>query len=122
MSNNYQCHITINNRGSSHLILDKANLDWGEFEIQPVKDIPPKTEVKAFVAVGKTATPTGPEGNVSYRFESDANLTFNIYFDVPFRPFSKNKVDVTTSNDEVVASRDGFKGEGNIENCVIKIK
>jgi hypothetical protein len=122
MSDKYQAHITINNKSETHLILDKADLKWGVFREGPVKDILPRTEVKAFVATGSNFSPTGPEGNVSYHFESDANLTFNIYFDVPTNPLSKNKVDVTTSNEEVVAGISGFNGGGAVESCTIKIK
>jgi hypothetical protein len=119
---NYQCHITINNRTDKHLIFEKSDLPWGEFrdDGQPVRDIPPKTEVRAFVAQGAIG-PAGCEGTVVYRYQDDANIRFTIYYDVPTNPLKDNKVEVTSSNENIAVERKGFNGKGNLENCTIKI-
>lgn len=121
MSENYQCHISINNRTTSHLKYVQSDLPWGKFTQGPVADIPPKAEAKAFVASGAIATPTGCEGTVLYRFVDDKDIAVTIYYDVPFRPGSKNTVRVTTSHPDVAATLDGFNGGGSIESCTIKV-
>jgi hypothetical protein len=121
MSEKYQCHIIINNRTSSHLKYDKSDLPWGKFTQDPVADIQPKSEAKAFVATGAAGTPTGCEGTVLYRFLDDANVAVTIYYDVPFRPGSNNTIRVSTSNPDVAATLDGFNGCGSIESCTVKV-
>lgn len=117
----YQCHITLNNRSTTHLKLDKTDIPWGQFKEGPVADVAPKKEIKAFVAQGTPFAPAGTEGTVSYRFEDDANVLIAIYFDVPSRPFSKNTVTAQSSNPDVVAKVEGFNGEGAVEVCTIYI-
>ena len=116
----YQTHITINNRTSSHLKLAKADLQWGEFNLSPVADIPPKTELKAFVAQA-SVSPAGIEGTVVYNFQDDANLSLSIYFDIPTSPWKSNAVAAQTSNPDISASVEGFKGKGAGEACTIKL-
>jgi hypothetical protein len=119
--NKYQCHITIDNRTKLHLKLLKKELKYGEFgeNMSPVPDIPPKAELKAFIATGKTIF--GPEGTVVYQFGDDANLTVSIYFDVPTRPGARNTVKPSTSHADTCASVSGFIGEGPVESCTVKV-
>jgi hypothetical protein len=119
---NYQCHITINNRTASHLVFDKSDLPWGKFaeNAAPVRDIPPKREVKAFVAMGSFG-PAGVEGTVIYKFQEDANLTVRIQFDVPTRPGSHNTVAATCSNQDVAANVANLIGSGSTESCTITV-
>jgi|SRR5689334_9137141 len=120
MSEKYQCHILINNRSSSHLKYDKSDLKWGKFLQDPVADIPPKSEAKAFVASGAYGTPSGCEGTVLYRFQDDANVAVSIEFDIPAMK-SANTVRVSTSNPDVAGTLDGFRGGGEVESCVVKV-
>ena len=117
---NYQCHITINNRSSEHLRLLKKDLQWGEFRDGPVSDIQPHAETKAFVATGSVG-PAGTEGTVVYQIGDDANTTITIYFDIPTRPLSSNTVRADTSNPDVAAQISGFDGSGATESCDIKV-
>jgi hypothetical protein len=119
---NYQCHITIDNRTKYHLRLNKADLSWGEFmeKMSPVDDIPPKTELKAFVATGSVG-PAGTEGTVVYHFQDDANLTVSIFFDVPTTPWKSNTVAAQTSHPDISASLAGFIGKGAVESCTVKV-
>ena len=117
---NYQCHLSINNRAHDHLRLLKSDLDWGVFRDGPVTDIPPLTEVKAFVATGATG-PAGTEGTVVYQIGDDANTTVSVYFDVPTRPLSHNTVRADSSNPDVAAQVTGFDGSGSTESCTVKV-
>jgi Aegerolysin len=119
---NYQCHITIDNRTKQNLKLSKAELKWGEFgeNMSPVPNIPPKTELKAFIATGSEGL-AGTEGTVIYEFQDEANLTVSIYFDVPTKPFAKNTVKPSTSHPDVNASLAGLIGKGPVESCTIKV-
>jgi hypothetical protein len=119
---NYQCHITINNRTTSHLRLAKRELQWGKFRDgnSPVEDIPPRSERKSFIAQGKFG-PAGVEGTVTYQYQDDANLTLVIYFDIPTRPLSENTIRATTSDPDLGASVEGFIGKGSTESCTIKL-
>lgn len=119
---NYQCHITIDNRTKYHLRLNKADLPWGKFmdKNSPVDDIPPKTELKAFIAQG-SAGPAGAEGTVVYNFQDDANLVVSIYFDVPTSPWKSNTVTAQTSHPDISASLSGFIGKGAVESCTVKV-
>jgi hypothetical protein len=121
MSDKYQCHITINNRTTTHLKYEKTDFPWGGFVEGPVEDIPPKSEVKAFVAAGASFGPAGTEGTVLYRFEDDANVAVTIYFDIPTKPFSNNTVRATSSNQDVATTVEGLIGSGATESCTIRV-
>jgi Aegerolysin len=122
MAPTHQCHIVINNRTSSHIKLAKADTEWGGFEDgqSPVQDIPPKSQVKAFVAKGNFGA-AGTEGTVVYQLQDDANMTWSINWDVPTAFWKKNKVQVTVSDADLSATIEGFNGSGNVESCIIKI-
>lgn len=117
---NYQCHITINNRTAVHLRLNKTDVPWGEFKEGPVDDILPKIETRAFVATGSIG-PAGTEGTVVYNFQDDANLTITIYWDIPTRPFSHNIVTATSSNPDIAATVEGLSGSGSTEVCMVRV-
>jgi hypothetical protein len=121
MSDKYQCHITINNRTSTHLKYDTAEFAWGGFVEGPAKDIPPKSQVKAFVAAGASFGPAGTEGSVMYRFEDDANVTVQINFDIPTMPLSSNTVKATSTNEDIGTVVDGLIGSGATEACIVKV-
>jgi hypothetical protein len=117
---NYKCFITIHNLTSQHLKLVKQEIPWGRFQEGPEKDLMPHTQRSAFVASGNPG-PAGTEGTVWYQFGDDANKTMSIYFDVPTRPLSDNKVNVDTSDPNLAAVLSGFKGSGNVEVCTIRV-
>jgi hypothetical protein len=123
MTDKYQCHITINNRSTSHLVFSKSDLLWGEFidGNSPVKDIPPKIEVPAFKVSGAPWGAGGPEGTVTYVFQDDENIKVEIYFNVPLTPGMPNSVTARTTNSDVAATVDGLIGEGATEACTIKV-
>jgi hypothetical protein len=119
---NYQCHITINNRTDSKLIVQQSRLDYGHFmDKKSPAPIDKKAQQFAFAAQGSSPGIYGTEGEVVYKFETDANCTLTIYFDVPTRPGSDNTLKVKTSDVDIVAEVDGFKGSGSTEVCTIKL-
>jgi phospholipase C len=119
---NYQCHITIDNRTKSHLKLLKTNIVWGVFRTGPDQDLVPMKSAPAFIATGTPSRPAGAEGTVWYQVGDDANNTIKIYWDVPTTPFTSNRVTVEASKDEVVAVQlSGFNGSGAVEVCTIKV-
>ena len=117
---NYKCFITIDNRTPQHLKLQKQDIPCGRFQEGPEKDLMPRTSKSAFVASGNPGL-LGTEGTVWYQLGDDANKTMSIYFDVPTRPFSDNKVNVDTSDPNLAAVLSGFKGSGNVEVCTIRV-
>jgi hypothetical protein len=118
---NYQCHITINNRTDSKLIVQQSRLDYGKFmEKKSPAPIDKKAQQFAFGAQGSFG-PLGTEGEVVYQFETDANCTLTIYFDVPTRPGSDNTLTVKASHPDLAAVVEGFKGSGSTEVCTIKL-
>jgi len=117
---NYQCHITINNRTPKHLRLLKTDIPWGEFRDGPANDISPMSEGVAFVATGVVG-PAGTEGTVVYQIGDDANATVSIYFDIPTRPLSSNTVKVDTSDENIAGQLTGFSGSGSTESCTVKV-
>jgi len=117
---NYKCFITIQNLTTQHLKLVKQDIPWSRFQEGPEKDLMPRTTKSAFVASGNDG-PAGTEGTVCYQFGDDANKTMSIYFDIPTRPFSDNKVNVDTSDPNLAAVLSGFKGSGNVEVCTIRV-
>jgi hypothetical protein len=119
---NYQCHITIDNRTTEHIRLLKKDTPWGVFKAGPVADIGPKLTTVAFVATGKPGLPGGAEGTVTYQVGDDANQTVAIYYDIPATPFTSNTVRVDTSSDDIVAQLTGFRGDGSTESCIVKLK
>lgn len=120
MSENYQCHITINNRTDLNLRVNQEKLAWGHYTQEPV-EIPKKSEARAFVAVGAYGSPSGTEGTVIYQVGDDANVTIKIYFDVPWAPLSHNTIKVESSNPDVAVQLIGFNGSGSVESCTIKV-
>ena len=115
------CTITIDNGTGHHLKLLKHDLPWGKFQQGPAKDIMPGTSQVAFVA-SQNIAPAGPEGTVWYQLGDDANKTISIYFDVPTRPFSDNRVQVDTSGDpNLSAVLSGFNGRGSDERCTVRV-
>lgn len=123
MSDKYQCHIRINNRSSSHLVFSKAEIEWGEFieGHSPTKDILPKMEAAAFKVAGKSFTPGGPEGKVTYVFQDDENVKVEVYFNVPMTPGMANTVTARTTHTDVAATVEGLVGSGSSEACTIKV-
>jgi hypothetical protein len=119
---NYQCHITIDNRTDSHLRLLKTDLPWGVFKTGPEKDLVPKKSTLAFVATGSPNVPAGAEGTVWYQVGDDANNTIKIYWDVPTTPFSKNRVTVENSKEEIMTQLTGFSGSGSVESCTVRVR
>jgi hypothetical protein len=117
---NYKCFITIDNRTTRHLKLQKKDIPWGKFQDGPEIDLMPQTSKSAFVASGNPGA-AGTEGTVLYQLGDDANKTMSIYFDVPTRPFSDNRVKVDTSDPNLFAALSGFKGSGNVEVCTIRV-
>src|SRR5215471_20010751 len=98
---NYQCHITINNRTDSRLIVQQSKVDWGQFmDKKSPAPIDKKQIQPAFAAQG-TFGPAGTEGEVVYQFETDANCTVSIYFNIPTRPGSDNMLTVKTSHPDL---------------------
>jgi hypothetical protein len=118
--NNYQCHITINNRSAEHLRLLKSEIPWGLFREGPLADIAPHAEMTAFVATGSTGL-AGTEGTVVYQLGDDANTTVSVYFNIPSRPGSSNTVTVDSSDVDVAAQLTGFNGGGATEVCTVKV-
>lgn len=118
---NYQCHITINNRTAVHLRCQSTDLPWGTFQSGPADDVLPKSETMAFVATGSPGVPAGTEGTVVYQFQDDANVTITIYWDIPTRPFSHNIVTATSSNPDVAATVEGLNGSGATEVCTVRV-
>ena len=121
MSDGQQCHITIDNRTTSHLRLLKTDLAWGVFRDGPEKDLMPRKSARAFVATGAPFREGGAEGTVWYQVGDDANNTVRIYYDVPLRPFAKNTVTVEASKDEITVQLTGLSGTGPVESCTIKV-
>ena len=117
---NYQCHITINNRTTERLRLVRTDLPWGRFRDGPVPEIGPKEERKAFVATGSIG-PAGTEGTVVYQLGDDTDVTVSVYFDIPTRPFSRNTVTADASDEDVSAKVDGLNGGGATESCTIRV-
>ena len=118
---NYQCHISINNRTASKLIVQQSRVDWGQFmEKKSPAQIDKKAQQPAFAAQGGSAL-AGTEGEVIYQFETDANLTLRIYWNIPTRPGSSNEVTAKTSHSDLAAVVEGFKGSGSTEVCTIKL-
>ena len=120
---NYKCDCTITNRSGSHLLHDKSDFKWGEFEDghDPVADIPPKSsDVKAFIAEGAVGF-AGTEGTVTYRFDDDANVVVTIYWNVPTTPGTSNTVTADTSDADVAATVKGLVGTGNMESVTITV-
>jgi hypothetical protein len=116
-----ECTITIDNGTGHHLKLLGHDLPWGEFRQEPAKDIMPRTSQVAFVANDRIG-PVGTEGTVWYQLGDDANKTISIYFDVPTRPFSDNKVQVDTSGDpNLSAVLSGFNGKSHDERCTVRV-
>jgi hypothetical protein len=118
---NYKCHITIDNRTSHHLKLQKQDIPWGRFQEGPERDLMPGVSKLAFVASGNPGVPAGTEGTVWYQLGDDANKTLTIYFDVPTNPLKDNTVNTDTSNPGLGAVRTGFNGKGNVEVCTLRV-
>ena len=116
---NYQCHITINNRASVDLVVDHEKVEWGEY-LQAPANIPKKNGKKAFAARGVLG-PAGTQGEVVYRLGEDRGATVSIKYDIPTKPWESNVVTVTTSNPDIIASTEGFTGSGATEACTIKV-
>jgi hypothetical protein len=115
------CTITIDNGTGHHLKLLGHDLPWGKFQRGPEKNIMPRTSQVAFVA-SQNIGPAGTEGTVWYQLGDDANKTISIYFDVPTRPFSDNKVQVDTSGDpNLSAALSGFNGKQSDERCTVRV-
>ncbi len=120
MAEGYACNISINNRTSYDLKVAKSALDYGVFKTGP-KTIPKGASIPAFTATGKPYTPLqGTEGTVVYQVGDDTTATVTIYFNVPALS-ADNAVNVTSSNEDIAAQRDGFVGEGDSETCTVKV-
>lgn len=119
---NYQCHITLDNKTSEVLNLQSKELAWGGFQEGPVAQIARMntTGNKAFKATGAKGAPSGVEGTVVYQIGDDANKRITIYFDVPTAFWKSNRVDCSVP--EGFTSRiEGFNGGGATESCTIVI-
>jgi len=64
----------------------------------------------------------GAEGTVWYQVGDDANNTIKIYWDVPTTPFSKNRVTVENSKEEIMTQLTGFSGSGSVESCTVRVR
>jgi hypothetical protein len=65
MSENCQCHVTINNRCSVPLKVQSAKTDWGKwFGVGEPKEIAAKQTVQAFGAAGRQSSAAGCDGTV----------------------------------------------------------
>lgn len=122
MAEMYNCNITIDNETSLHLKFLKADLPWGIWVQEPVKDIMPEAPpVIAFKACGRPGLPGGCEGTVYYQLGDDANKTVKIYFDVTATPFTNNTVTAEGSTRKIGATLSGFKGSGTTESCIVSV-
>jgi hypothetical protein len=99
----------------------KKELSWGEFDNQPLADIMPDQTKLAFIASGLNNLPGGTQGSVVYQLGDDANKTISIVFEVTATPFTRNTVTVDSSSPKLGPVLTGFKGEGNMENCMIRV-
>lgn len=112
MPANLQFFLNINNRTSEHVTFSKVDLTYGsEDEDHPhVGDIPPQHSVTTALDItGDWLSVHGVQGTVYYQVGTDPGATFNVYFEIPLSPGSKNTVTLNAS-ESVNARLDGWNG------------
>jgi hypothetical protein len=117
---NYQCHVTLDNKTSEVLNLQSKDLAWGVFQEGPMPQIARMntTGNKAFKATGTRGVPAGVEGTVVYQVGDDPQKRITISFDVPTSFWKSNRVDCTVP-DGFTSRIEGFNGGGATESCTI---
>jgi len=122
MSENCQCHVTINNRCSVPLKVQSAKTDWGKwFGVGEPKEIAAKKTVQAFGAAGRQSSAAGCDGTVIYQLGDNPNDWVKIYYSVPLGTGKKCEFRVEESHDDIVAGVEGFNPDAWILNIMLKV-
>jgi hypothetical protein len=109
MSDNQTATAHIQNKTAFNLVYVNSGLSWGKWIKEAVKKIPPHaTDDAAFIAQGRTASPSGTEGFVVYALMEAASdiskptkpfATITLNFDDPWA--GQNKISATSDNPKV---------------------